>query len=66
VSIRRARALDRAAYLRNLDPSAFSWPAISRVMAIYHGFPRSESWWRRELVGSGSVESRPRGVPFKP
>jgi hypothetical protein len=59
-----AKALERAVELRNMNPSVFTWRTISYVMAMYHGFDREESWWRKELVATGVVDARPRGVPF--
>jgi hypothetical protein len=50
------QALERAAFLRNNDPSVFSWPTIARVMRIYHGWDRHYNWWAGELLKSGQVK----------
>lgn len=55
------QAIDRAIMLRSLGP-AWSWRVVADVMRTYHGFDRSECWWRREL--RGLVVARPRGRSF--
>jgi hypothetical protein len=57
-----AAAISRALWLRQ----AYNWsyPVIATVMEEYHGFKRTSSWWKLELVGHGAP-LRPRGVPFR-
>jgi hypothetical protein len=56
------QAIARAAVLRNTDPVAFTYPTITEVMRIYHGFERSPWWWQKQL--RGRVAASPRGVPI--
>lgn len=56
-------ALDMAVRLRESNPTAWTWLAISEAMRVYHGFDRAESWWRREL--RGRVVARPRGNAYR-
>lgn len=53
-------AIRRAVQLRMLPGEFITYNVIRLIMAEYHGFRRSESWWRNELRREG-VPRRPRG-----
>ena len=41
----------------------FSYPTLARLMAEYHGVPRSERYWREQCRLLGAPVSRPDNVP---
>lgn len=56
-AIRRALGLRAAGH-------QFSYSVIAVVMAEYHGFKRSSSWWRQELRAGGTAP-RYLGASFR-